>query len=248
VELVKYASSLNLFLEILTHGWWEDQTRIEQLALANPWRVTVSFDAASETHSKVRGRDDFFEKTSRTIQTLLRMREQHRLGYEIRLKTVLMEHNLDEAAGVARFATRDGVHVFYQPIEQTYNTAPDPLWFCTSPNWPRDTAKAERVVGELLRLKREGLHIGNSEAQLEAMKPYFRDPETSQRTVKAHNAHERRSLCSALTMLQFQANGDVTVCAGRAPVGNIRQKPVREIWRERPQWWQGGCCLKAGAQ
>src|SRR5438552_14357975 len=43
-ELVAYASSSGLFLEILTHGYWDDQARIERLALAKPWRITISLD------------------------------------------------------------------------------------------------------------------------------------------------------------------------------------------------------------
>jgi hypothetical protein len=29
------------------------------------------------------------------------------------------------------------------------------------------------------------------------------------------------------------------------PVGNIKTTPIREIWRKRPQWWKGGCCLES---
>jgi MoaA/NifB/PqqE/SkfB family radical SAM enzyme len=38
IEAVRHASSLALAVESLTHGYWKDQSRIEQLALANPWR------------------------------------------------------------------------------------------------------------------------------------------------------------------------------------------------------------------
>lgn len=243
-ELVAYGSSLGLFLEVLTHGYWPDQSRIEQLALANPWRVTVSLDAVDAIHSKIRGREDFFERTSRTIETLLRLRKERALNYEIRLKTVIMDHNLDAVCEVARFATQDGMHVFYQPIEQNYNTAEDPRWFETSPNWPRDVDKAVRVVEELIGLKRQGLHIGNSFAQLEAMIPYFRNPESLRLATQFHSAHERKALCSALTTLQVQANGDVTLCAFEPPVGNVRTAPIRQIWEQRPHWWEQGCCLE----
>jgi hypothetical protein len=26
------------------------------------------------------------------------------------------------------------------------------------------------------------------------------------------------------------------------PVGNIKSAPIRQIWEERPHWWEGGCC------
>jgi MoaA/NifB/PqqE/SkfB family radical SAM enzyme len=243
-DLVAYGSSIGLFVELLTHGYWLDHSRIEKLALARPWLVTVSLDGIGETHTKIRGRPKFFEKTTATIETLERLRREHRLAYRIRLKTVVMAENLDDVAEVARWANRDGMEVFYQPIEQNYNTQEDARWFESSANWPRDTEKAVAAVQRLIQLKREGLPIANSYAQLEAMIPYFRNPDASRISTQAHMAHERKALCAALTMLQVQANGDVTICAGQGPVGNIKRAPIRQIWRQRPAWWEAGCCLE----
>lgn len=243
-ELVAHCSSIGLLLEILTHGYWDDQSKIEKLALAKPWRATVSLDGMGETHTKIRGRERFFEKTSATIRTLQRARRENRLDFTIRLKTVIMSHNLDEVCEIARYATQDGMHVFYQPVEQNYNTPEDPRWFESSGNWPGDPEKAVAAVNRLIELKREGLHIDNSIAQLEAMIPYFRNPDSLRVSTQGHSAHERRALCAALTTLQFQANGDVTVCYGVPPVGNIKTAPIREIWRNRPHFWEEGCCLE----
>src|SRR5438128_266614 len=44
IGLVTQAHKLGLFLEILTHGFWTDQKKVERLALARPWRVTISLD------------------------------------------------------------------------------------------------------------------------------------------------------------------------------------------------------------
>jgi MoaA/NifB/PqqE/SkfB family radical SAM enzyme len=244
IELVEYGSSIGLFVELLTHGYWIDQGKIERLALANPWRVTISLDGIGEAHNRVRGREGFFDKTGATIETLDRVRREKGLRLALRLKTVVMEHNLDDLAKVARFASRPGMDVFYQPIEQNYNTAEDVRWFEHSPNWPKDVERAIRAVEELIRLKKEGLHIANSFAQLEAMIPYFRDPDSMRIATQSHSAHERGASCAALTTLQIQANGDVTNCTGQQPVGNVKLAPVREIWEGRPRWWEFGCCLE----
>jgi MoaA/NifB/PqqE/SkfB family radical SAM enzyme len=251
IEVVEHAASLGLFVEVLTHGYWFDQSRIEKLALANPWRITVSLDAVSETHSLIRGRPDFFQTTMKSIDTLRRLRMERMLNYEIRLKTVLMEQNYREASEVARFATQDGMHVFFQPIEQNYNAPEDPAWFTHSANWPRDPEAAVRMVEDLIRLKRQGLHISNSFAQIEAMISYFRDPVSLRVAVQSHIAHEGRLRCSAINNLQIQANGDVKTCIIQPPVGNICREPIRRIWENRTRWWKSGCCLetrlKAGA-
>lgn len=245
VDVVSYASSLGLFAEILTHGYWEDQTKIERLAMARPWRVTISFDGIGETHTRIRGRDKFWERTSRTIETLKRMRKEHNLPYTILLKNVIMEHNLHDTLEIAKFAHKnEGMEVFYQAIEQNYNTPEDTQWYLSSDNWPKDAGKAIENVRGLIRLKREGYPILNSFAQLEAMLPYFENPDTSRVAIMSHSAHEKSRSCSALVQLQIQSNGDVTVCTGAPSIGNIKEQSVKAIWEGRPHLWEQGCCLE----
>ena len=141
-EIVAHGASLGLAVEVLTHGYWDDQKRIEKLAEANPWRLTVSLDGVGEAHTKVRGRERFWEKTSGTIETMRRMRKERNLGYQVRLKTVIMAQNMHDVHSVAEYARQEKfMHVFYQPIEQNYSTPEDSRWFEWSENWPRDTAQ-----------------------------------------------------------------------------------------------------------
>jgi MoaA/NifB/PqqE/SkfB family radical SAM enzyme len=244
IDLVSYASALGLFVELLTHGFWDEQTMIGKLALARPARITISLDGLGETHNKIRGRDNFFEKTQKSINTLTRMRKDHGLNFSIRLKTVIMDHNLDNVCDVARFAESIDAEVFYQPIEQNYNTPEDPQWFTHSDTWPRDTLAVVATVERLRQLKLQGLPIANSFAQLNAMIPYFRNPESLRLATQSHSAHEQQLLCAALTTLQIQSNGDVKVCMAKEPVGNIQSQPIRRIWETRPHWWESGCCLE----
>lgn len=244
IDLVRHAHSLGLYLEILTHGYWTDQGKIEELALARPWRVTLSFDGIGETHSRVRGREKFWDKTSTSIETFKRVRKEHGLDYVIRLKNVIMSHNLHDTVKVAHWANQPGMEVFYQPIEQNYNTPEDVRWWEHSENWPKDTSLAIANIRELIRLKRDGLPIANSFAQLEAMIPYFENPESSRVSAMSHSAHEVRQSCNALSTLQFQANGDVTMCTGMGVVGNVKERGIRDIWEHRPRVWESGCCLQ----
>ena len=243
-ELLSHAASIGLFAEVLTHGYWDNQSRIEEVARANPSRVTVSLDGIGETHTKIRGKENFFEKTTRSLETLKRMRAENGFSYVIRLKCVVMEHNLHDVDRVARFAAEHGFEVFYQAVEQNYNTPEDPRWFETSENWPKDPARAVAAVRGLIALKKEGLPIRNSYHQLEAMVPYFLNPDAMRVSVQQHTAHLKHPVCAALTNIQVMPNGDVLACYGMPPVGNIRTQSIREIWANRPQWWKGGCCLE----
>jgi hypothetical protein len=99
-------------------------------------------DGIGGVHSIVRGRDNFFEKTTRSLATLQRVRQEERLSFVLRLKTVLMEQNLHDAHNVAHYAVENGMEVFYQAVEQNYNTPEDPRWFEHSDNWPKDPERA----------------------------------------------------------------------------------------------------------
>ena len=244
LDVVAYAASIGLTTEVLTHGYWDDQSRIEKLALAGLSRITISLDGIGETHSLIRGREKFFEKTARTINTLQRVRSEQQLKFVLRLKTVIMRQNLEEVHHVAEYAQQGGMEVFFQAIEQNYNTAEDPYWFQHSDNWPTEVEKAVSTVDRLIALKRAGLPIANSYAQFEAMRLYFRNPDSARVLIQSHSAHERRATCAALINAQIMPNGDVLTCYGMPPVGNIREAPIREIWESRPHWWEGGCCLE----
>jgi MoaA/NifB/PqqE/SkfB family radical SAM enzyme len=245
LELIEYGSAIGLFIELLSHGYWKDQTKFERLAFARPGRVTFSCDGIGEVHNLVRGRDKFFNRTEESIQTLRRMRQQHALDFKIRLKTVVMQQNLQELRKIAEYAQINQLEVFYQPIEQNYNTPENPEWFMSSPLWPNDVSQAIRAVEQLKELKKQGLPIVNSLDQLDAMRAYFGDPAGLRVATQSHAAHERELLCSALTMLQIQSNGDVTVCTSYPVVGNIRTNTIRSIWENRPHLWEQGCCLES---
>ncbi len=162
-ELVAHGVSRGLAMELLTHGYWSDPTRLQQAALADPWRITMSLDGIGETHSKIRGRENFWERSHASLQMLARLRDARRLHYIIRLKTVLMSHNIDSAAEVARYAAENGMEVFYQPVDRNYNSAEDELWFKKAPTWPKGNRSHPPVPGARLaagRLAPLGLEKG----------------------------------------------------------------------------------------
>jgi len=243
VELVEHGSEIGLFIELLSNGFWDDQLKFERIAQAKPGRVTFSFDGIGSVHNLIRGRENFFDKTTGCIQTLTKARSDKRQRFEILLKTVVMRQNLDELSKIAKYAAFNHLEVFYQPIEQNYNTSEDPAWFEKSDTWPRNTERAVAAIEELIGLKHAGLPIANSLNQLKAMIPYFQDPARWRLATQAHSAHERLPLCSALTSLEIQADGGVSVCSRVRPIGNVKEKPIRQIWESRPRLWEEGCCL-----
>ena len=243
VDVVAHASRIGLLPEVLTHGYWEDQKKIERLALARPWKVTISVDGIGEKHTEIRGRTRFWERTSRSIETLKRVRAEHGLDFTIRLKHVLMAQNAGEAIKVAEYGNQDGMEVCFQPIAQNYNTPEDPEWMLHSANFPADVAPMLAQLRALISRKREGWRITNSVAELEGMIGYFEAPLARRVAAASHTLHEKANPCVALTNLQIQPNGDVLACVKEGPVGNLTRGSIQRIWRDRPRTWRSGCCV-----
>jgi hypothetical protein len=96
-------------------------------------------------------------------------------------------------------------------------------------DWPKYSCRVVEVVERLIELKRAGLPIKNSYAQLRAMIRYSRNPGASRGSIQSHAAHEHRELLrAALFHLQLEVNADITNCAD-CPVGNIKSAS-RGIW------------------
>jgi MoaA/NifB/PqqE/SkfB family radical SAM enzyme len=247
VEVVAHGSAIGLLMEHLTHGFWRDQTRVEALARARPWRITMSLDGIGAAHDMVRGRAGFFDAAMSSLDTIRRVGRELGRDVPVRLKTVIMEHNLHDVGEIARFAQRGGYEVFYQPIEQNYASAEDPDWHLTGANWPRDPAAAVAAVQGLIEMKLAGYPIANAVDHLERMIAYFRDPDASRVAVQRQSAGRAGAECGAKSTLLIAANGDVTGCYAKPPFGNIRHDSVRVLWRSRPRYWQGGCCLEVPA-
>jgi hypothetical protein len=60
---------------------------------------------------------------------------------------------------------------------------------------------------------------------------YFQASADLRVAVQNHVAHEKRTLCSALTHFQVQANGDVVLCPFVPPVGNIKREQSARFGR-----------------
>jgi len=134
-ELAAHASSCGFCLEFLTHGYWKDQARIEQLAMARPAQITISVDGLARAFEDP-GPRGFFRAHQPDHRDAGAHQER---GSQPALPDSAEDgHHGAEPRRVGRggpIRYSPGLAVFYQPIEQNYNTAENPKWFVTSPTW-----------------------------------------------------------------------------------------------------------------
>lgn len=242
VELATYASNLGFVVEFLTNGYLLEKAAAG-LANSGVDRVTISFDGScQETVNKIRGKDDFFQRSISGIRRLNDCRRECGADFQIWIKTVVMKHNLTELVAIAHLAAEMGAEVYYQPIEQNYAQTYDASWYKNSNLWIQNMDEISLVIDELVRLKKEGLPIANTESNLLVIPDYFRNPEAWMRKVRDHVAENTSSIClSGVGYFEILPDGGVKNCGEGGEIGNCKTKSPREIWRERPTCWLGGC-------
>jgi len=144
---------------------------------------------------------------------------------KIFVKATIMQTNLDELLPLAEWVKNEGLDgLSLSPLEETFATAtPNARWFESSPLWVRDLQKLDAVIDRLKELTGTRGPIFNSQAHLESMKDYFRDPTIpTPPDFKCHVGQDH---------FRVGVNGDVVMCPFMGSIGNLTKSEPWEIWK-----------------
>ncbi|MBN2416032.1 radical SAM protein [bacterium] len=182
----------------------------------------------AEVHDATRGVPGSYAAIMRLID---RWRNSPGL-LQLSLSTIIMEPNSSDIIPLAHFV-RDNrlIGIIYQallPTDVHYSFAekahmPDPedRWYEDNPLWFRDPDSVRRDIGTLLKLQRRGFPILNPPLQLKQIAQYATDPSSL-----------HRFPCIGTTQrLYIDPAGDMRLCYGFPPIGNILTDDPAEVWR-----------------
>lgn len=243
LDILRHAAAIDIRAELLSNGLIIDDGMAAALVASGVAQVTISLDGASPgVHDRFRGGSGFHARSTAAILALDHERRQQRRPVQILLKTVISQNNLAELADIARFAGSHNLSLSLQPIEENYAATPDPHWYRSSPWWIHEPARLKEKIDELKSLKRAGVAIVNSDDDLDNVCRYFAEPETLMRSVQAHAVRTWQRGCqAAVASFVISGNGDVRMCYMMEPIGNLKDRPPRQLWSERQRCWTGRC-------
>jgi MoaA/NifB/PqqE/SkfB family radical SAM enzyme len=244
VRILGHAAGLGIHVELLSNGIMLDASLARRIVSIGIKQVTLSYESVTpEIHDRFRGGVGFHSATTAAILQLVRERNIQKVPLRILLKTVISSENLFELAAVAQWADEQGVEVQYQPIEQNYGDAYDPMWYLRSPLWIMDIDSLKNEIELLKAIKLQGrCIISNNHEDFDFFLHYFRNPETLMNTVQSHDSRSRSHNCSsAVGNFVIESNGDVRMCFRMKPIGNVARKPPATIWSERQRCWMVPC-------
>ena len=87
--------------------------------------------------------------------------------------------------------------------------------------WPSNMAKMSRTISQLIKMKNNGNKIVNSTLHLKSYENYFLYPE---KFIKSKS-------CDVVDFgIYIDAQGNVSICAEKGVIGNIKDKSLKDIW------------------
>jgi MoaA/NifB/PqqE/SkfB family radical SAM enzyme len=240
--ILEHAVKLGISVELLSNGLAIGDEMARRIAATGIDQITMSMDGFTpEVHDRFRGAPGYHAATRGAILRLSECRTTAPRPFRILLKTVISAHSLGELAALARWAREHQLEIKYQPIEQNYGEQPDPAWYRTSPLWIVDLDALRGELDALRRLKADGCPIVNQDGDFDRFYRYFAQPETMMARIQAHNSSDEQGACGGIGNFVISSNGDVRMCFGMEPFGNVTQKSPRELWRDRKRCWAAPC-------
>ncbi len=186
--------------------------------------LSFSIDSFNlEIHDRLRGCRGVFKSCVGAIEYLREKTKDILIG----ITSIIMEENFRQLPEMVRWGESLGVdRILFQPIRSNLPARPDnKYWYKKNPHWISDTELLDQKLDELLKLKREGAPIWNTEEQIEDFRSYFHGP----------NKNVDRSQCMVrYNFFRVNPLGDVTICGiYKETIGNIREREPWDIWRSQ---------------
>jgi len=138
-----------------------------------------------------------------------------------------MDENLDELTEIVKWVHENEKinGMGFQAVTQPFSTSEDKFWYSNkeySHLWPKDIAKVDRVMDELIEMKRNSFtKLGNPLSQFYVYKAYFRNP----------NHFIKKQRCHIDTQaINITPTGEIRICFYMEPIGNIKSDDINDIW------------------
>jgi MoaA/NifB/PqqE/SkfB family radical SAM enzyme len=220
LDLLEFCRQHQLKWGVTTNGSaFSSKTVVSATVAAQPYNVNVSIDShRPDIHDYSRGVEGSLDRIVKGLVHLQEARKAAGLGFPIIIKPVVHRLNFRELPKMVGWIQEIGASAInFQPVDrwtaETYNE----LWI----EDPNDRSDLQRVLDELIVLKRKGAPIMNSELLLHAWKEHF---------LSQPAPEECRPCRVGMRNYFIRPDGEVEVCWYYKPIGNVRTSNAREIW------------------
>ncbi len=228
-EILKAAKDQGLYVVVISNGFLVNEDVLARLGEIGVDRLMVSLNSLTESvHDESRAAPGSFRRVMRLVEIWRAMPRPTGLC----LAAIVTEPNCGELTALAGFARAAGLDgIIYQvlaPAEAHYAFSQDSRmrepelgWYLRDPLWVRSVDLLRRQVAELIRLQEKGYEILNPSSQLRTFPLYYENPD----------AVKELPCLGTLSTMYIDPFGDIRLCYGYPPVGNVLRDDPRRAWR-----------------
>ncbi len=219
LDIARFCHARGIRWGVTTNGSAFSDKIVRQTVAADPFNVNISIDGhRSEIHDYMRGVPGSLERIVRGIERLRQQRSEQGRDFPIIIKPTVHAKNFRELPALVRWAQNLGVTaVNFQPVDRWTQETYDELWI------ERDHHEdLEKVVAELIAMKRAGAPILNTELVMDLWTSHFREDKAPAEALPCR---------VGMRNYFIRPNGDVELCWFYPPIGNVKEQPARDIWR-----------------
>lgn len=212
-EIIAYASGLGMRVGIGSNGWFIDSRRARRLKELGLARLQISLDGIGEVHDQVRGMKGLFQRAMGAVQASIDA------GLTTHVCFTPHRHNLHQLEAAIDLTADAGVHLFnlsqFVPVGRG--------------NREMDLSAGDWKTVARLWVRKRREYEGRMRFTSHLAQMVLVDPTLA-------GCGGFRGCQAGVAQGCISADGWVTPCVMLpVSVGNIREKPLREIWETSPE-------------
>lgn len=217
-QMIGYAYKIGILSHVNSNAVLINQSVAQKLCDNRMFAISISLDGANHsTHDYLRGQAGTFDKVIKAIKLL---QNQEDGSPSIYLNTVMMKDNVDELSALVQLAKDLRTQgITFQCLLPNLGSADTEISPDKNPLWPK-TKDITDALRRIIKIARSEPLVLTRPAQLKTAINYYKDP------------HFLDSITCAAGINNFiiDHQGDVRLCFGFPPIGNILTDSPANIW------------------
>ncbi|MCM8803558.1 MAG: radical SAM protein [Candidatus Omnitrophica bacterium] len=211
-ELIEYATSLNMQVEVATNGTLIDDNVAKRLKNAGVYEVAISMDGIGKIHDNIRGIKGTFDKAVRAIKAC------KKAGLKVHFHTTIFKINISELSRIVDFAEQLQVDRIYIGTLVPVGRGQKISHVCLSGE------EVKQIFNFIVERQPK------TRVWLRPVCPQFWAFLEAENLLDGDNGHKFIGCTAGITSFHILPNGDVDLCAELPlKVGNIKQQPFTTI-------------------
>lgn len=219
IDLLDYMCRLKLKPSLTTNGILLNDEIINKLSQLNIFNINISLESTNKNiHDFFRG-EGSFEKTFNNILKLKEALKKNNSKTLLIIETTLNSKNLSSIKDLLEFCEKNDFKIVFCNIVENLQIDYRGNFKSESEYKPEDKRKIDEVFSFLIKNRKKT--IINSTAVLKLTRDYYKNKKINFKCFANVNS------------LFITHDGSVKLCQYLPPVGNIKEKGIKEIWRSK---------------